>query len=235
VLRVLFKDKSIMRLDRDSTKQKGSLEEALEQINQGKVDIILGTQLLAKGHHFPNVTLVAILYVDSGLFSVDFHATEKLAQLIVQVSGRAGRADKPGKVIMQTRQPDHPLLTTLIRQGYQRFAENALLERQTAELPPFTYQALFSAEARDEDLAQTFLQAIINIAAQSPQQNVQILGHIPAPMTKRAGFYRYQLLLQSTHRSDLHILLDKLIPEIVKLKIATKVRWSLDVDPADLY
>ena len=187
VLNQLFTDKTILRLDRDSIQRKGSLEEALEQINQGKVDIILGTQLLAKGHHFPNVTLVAILNVDSGLFSIDFHATEKLAQLIVQVSGRAGRADKLGTVIMQTRQPEHPLLTTLIRQGYQSFASSALAERQIAGLPPYTYQALLSAEARDETLAQTFLQTVIDLAAQNPQQNVQLLGPVPAPMTKRAA------------------------------------------------
>ncbi|MGZ5575865.1 MAG: primosomal protein N', partial [Methylobacter sp.] len=118
VLAELFADKVIVRLDRDSTQRKGSLEDYLQQINQGAVDIILGTQMLAKGHHFPNVTLVAILDVDSGLFSIDFHAPEKLAQMIVQVSGRAGRAEKTGRVIMQTRQPEHPLLTTLIKQGY---------------------------------------------------------------------------------------------------------------------
>ena len=115
-----------VRLDRDSTQRKGSLENYLQQINQGKVDIILGTQMLAKGHHFPNVTLVAILDVDSGLFSIDFHAAEKLAQMIVQVSGRAGRAEKPGKVIMQTRQPEHPLLTTLITARLSQFCQNGL-------------------------------------------------------------------------------------------------------------
>lgn len=234
VLHKCFTDKTILRLDKDSTQRKGSLEAALEQIHQGKVDIILGTQLLAKGHHFPNVTLVAILNVDSGLFSIDFHATEKLAQLIVQVSGRAGRADKIGTVIMQTRQPDHPLLTTLITQGYQSFANSALVERQAAGLPPFSYQALFSAEARDEELAQTFLQTIRDVAVLN-NKNVQLLGPVPAPMTKRASFYRYQLLLQSPRRRDLHTLLDTLMPEITKLKIVTKVRWSLDVDPADLY
>ena len=235
VLKKLFTDKITVRLDRDSTKRKGALEDYLTQIDQGKVDIILGTQLLAKGHHFPNVTLVAILDVDSGLFSVDFHASEKLAQLIVQVSGRAGRADKHGTVIMQTRQPDHPLLTTLIRHGYQRFAKSALAERQMAALPPFTYQALISAQAKDEELAQQFLQAVSELAAQTSQSTVQILGPVPAPMTKRAGFYRYQLLLQSPHRADLHALLDKLIPNVSKLKAAVKIRWSLDIDPVDLY
>jgi primosomal protein N' (replication factor Y) len=191
--------------------------------------------MLAKGHHFPNVTLVAILDVDSGLFSIDFHAAEKVAQMIVQVSGRAGRAEKAGKVIMQTRQPDHPLLTTLIQHGYQRFAISALAERNAAQLPPFSYQALVNAQARDEELPATFLQAVIELAAQTPKHNVLLLGPVAAPMAKRAGFHRYQLLLQSNQRSDLQTLLTTLIPSVAKLKIAAKVRWSLDVDPVDLY
>ncbi len=235
VLAKLFTDKTTLRLDRDSTQRKGSLETYLEQIHQGKVDIILGTQMLAKGHHFPNVTLVAILDVDSGLFSIDFHASEKLAQLIVQVSGRAGRAEKKGRVIMQTRQPDHPLLTTLIQQGYQSFANSALAERKAAGLPPFSYQALLSVQARDIELPLIFLQAVIDLANQTTINTVQLLGPVPAPMAKRAGFYRYQLLFQSQHRPDLHTLLAKLIPEAAKFKLAAKVRWSLDVDPVDLY
>lgn len=235
VLTKVFANKITLRLDRDSTKRKGSLEDYLAQINQGEVDIILGTQMLAKGHHFPNVTLVAILDVDSGLFSIDFHSAEKLAQLIVQVSGRAGRAEKSGRVIMQTRQPDHPLLTTLIEHGYQRFAESALAERKAAQLPPFSYQALLSVQARDIDLALEFLQAVIDLAQQTPNSAVLLLGPVPAPMAKRAGFYRYQLLFQSGQRSDLQSLLTTLIPEVAKLKLAAKVRWSLDVDPVDLY
>ncbi len=232
VLSKVFPDKVILRLDRDSTRRKGVLEDYLEQINQGKVDIILGTQMLAKGHHFPNVTLVAILNVDSGLFSIDFHAAEKLAQMIVQVSGRAGRAEKTGTVIMQTRQPEHSLLTTLIKHGYKSFANSALAERQAAQLPPFSYQALLSAQARDEQLAQSFLQAVTDLAAPYLNNTVHLLGPVPAPMAKRASFYRYQLLMQSPQRADLQALLDKLIPELAKLKF--KVRWSLDVDPVDL-
>jgi primosomal protein N' (replication factor Y) len=232
VLTKVFPDKSILRLDRDSTRRKGVLEDYLEQINQGKVDIILGTQMLAKGHHFPNVTLVAILNVDSGLFSIDFHASEKLAQMIVQVSGRAGRAEKTGTVIMQTRQPEHPLLTALIKHGYKSFANSTLAERQAAQLPPFSYQALLNVQARDESLPQTFLQAVIDLATPNINNTVQLLGPVPAPMAKRASFYRYQLLMQSLQRGDLQALLDKLIPELAKLKF--KVRWSLDVDPVDL-
>ena len=235
VLAELFADKVTVRLDRDSTQRKGSLENYLQQINQGKVDIVLGTQMLAKGHHFPNVTLVAILDVDSGLFSIDFHAAEKLAQMIVQVSGRAGRAEKPGKVIMQTRQPEHPLLTTLIRQGYRSFAKTALAERKEALLPPFSYQALLRVQAADADTPQLFFQAVSALAQKHNKGHTQVLGPVSAPMAKRAGLYRYQLLFQNTRRQELHVLLDALIPEIAKLKQAKKVRWSLDVDPADLY
>ncbi|CAG1020246.1 partial Primosomal protein N', partial [Patescibacteria group bacterium] len=203
-LKKLFSDKTTLRLDYDSTQKKGALENYLEQIDQGKADIILGTQLLAKGHHFPNVTLVAILDVDSGLFSLDFHATEKLAQLIIQVSGRSGRADKLGKVILQTRHPHHGLLITLIKQGYQCFAEQALKERQNASLPPFSYQALMSVEAKDEQHAEQFINTLNDLAAQYASSHVLRLGPVPAPLAKRAGFYRYQLLLQSTQRPDLH-------------------------------
>ena len=199
------------------------------------MDIILGTQMLAKGHHFPNVTLVAILDVDSGLFSIDFHAAEKLAQMIVQVSGRAGRAEKPGKVIMQTRQPEHPLLTTLIRQGYRSFAKTALAERKEALLPPFSYQALLRVQAADVDTPQLFFQAVTALVQELNTGHTQVLGPVSAPMARRAGLYRYQLLFQNTRRQELHVLLDVLIPEIAKLKQAKKVRWSLDVDPVDLY
>jgi len=235
VLAELFADKVIVRLDRDSTQRKGSLEGYLQQINQGKVDIILGTQMLAKGHHFPNVTLVAILDVDSGLFSIDFHAAEKLAQMIVQVSGRAGRAEKPGKVIMQTRQPEHPLLTTLIRQGYRSFAKTALAERKEALLPPYSYQALLRVQAGDVDTPPLFFQAVTALLKEFNTGHTQVLGPVSAPMARRAGLYRYQLLFQNTRRQELHVLLDALIPEIAKLKQAKKVRWSLDVDPVDLY
>ena len=235
VLAELFPDKVTVRLDRDSTQRKGSLENYLQQINQGKVDIILGTQMLSKGHHFPNVTLVAILDVDSGLFSIDFHAPEKLAQMIVQVSGRAGRAEKPGKVIMQTRQPEHPLLTTLIREGYRSFAKTALAERKEALLPPFSYQALLRVQAGDVDSPPLFFQAVTALVETYNTGHTLVLGPVAAPMARRAGLYRYQLLFQNTHRKELQVLLDVLIPEIAKLKQARKVRWSLDVDPVDLY
>ncbi len=234
-LQALFPDKRLIRLDKDTTQRKGSLENYLEQINNGAADIILGTQMLAKGHHFPEVTLVAILDVDSGLFSVDFHAGEKLAQMIVQVAGRAGRAEKRGQVLLQTRQPQHPLLTTLIEKGYQAYAENALLERQQARLPPYSYQALFRVHANNAQTPQQFLKSLSELLLQFNIGKTQLLGPVPAPMARRAGQFRFQLLLQNTHRKELHQLLDQVLPQISKLKEAQKIRWSLDVDPVDLY
>jgi len=230
----LFKQHSIIRLDRDSTQRKGRLEDYLEQINRGDADIILGTQMLAKGHHFPNVTLVALLDVDSGLFSTDFHSSEKLAQMIVQVAGRAGRGDKPGRVILQTHHPDHPLLLTLINQGYQTFAQSVLQERQQAGLPPYSFQALLRVQAANSEAPQIFLQELTEKL--SPRNNgCLILGPVPAPMLKRAGQHRYQLLIQNQQRKSLHKLLDIMLAEIKTLKSAKKVRWSLDVDPVSLY
>jgi primosomal protein N' (replication factor Y) len=234
-LQALFPTKRVVRVDRDAIAKKGHLENVLEQINQGEVDIILGTQMLAKGHHFSNVTLVALLDVDSGLFSVDFHAEEKLAQLIVQVAGRAGREDKPGKVILQTRHPDHPLLMRLIQEGYPSFTASALAQRQLAQLPPFSFQALFRAQAEVNKLAKDFLTEVVNLAKDLTQQEVALLGPVAAPMIRRAGVYRYQLLVQSSSRQALQRMLTALVPKIEQLKLSKKVRWSLDVDPIDLY
>jgi len=234
-LRDLFPKQKIVRLDRDSTQKKGSLEKHLEAINKGDVDIILGTQMLAKGHHFPNVTLVAILDVDSGLFSIDFRATEKLAQLIVQVAGRAGRAEKPGKVILQTRQPEHPLLVLLLKEGYNKFAKTALAERQQASLPPFSSQAMLRAYAENPADPQTFLNKVCQITDSINCKTTQVLGPVSAPMAKRAGNFHFQLLLQNVSRKSLQSLLDQLVPLLYNTKEGQKVRWSLDVDPVDLY
>lgn len=234
-LGTLFPGNSVIRLDKDTTQRKGSLENYLEQINRGDAEIILGTQMLAKGHHFPNVTLVAILDIDSGLFSIDYRAGEKLAQMIVQVAGRAGRADKPGRVILQTRHPQHPLLLTLLNSGYRAFAQAALLERHQALLPPYSHQALFRVHATNAQAPQQFLQALCGLIGQANSGKTSVLGPVTAPMARRAGQFRFQLLLQSPQRQDLHRLLDTILPAIAKLKEAKTVRWSLDVDPVDLY
>jgi primosomal protein N' (replication factor Y) len=230
-----FADKRVLRLDRDTTQRKGQLEGYLAQINAGDADIILGTQMLAKGHHFPGVTLVAIVDIDSGLFSIDYRSGEKLAQLIVQVAGRAGRADKAGRVLLQTRQPQHPLLTTLLNHGYRAFANAALLERQQAGLPPHSFQALLRVQSPKPEAAQAFLDAVLALLNAAAPAEVALLGPVTAPMARRAGVYRYQLLLQSRQRQALHHVLSSCLPAIYALKQAKRVRWSLDVDPQDLY
>ncbi|MGD0958714.1 MAG: primosomal protein N' [Methylomonas sp.] len=235
ILTGLFAENHLVRLDKDTTQRKGMLEKYLDQINSGKAEIILGTQLLAKGHHFPNVTLAAILDIDSGLFSIDYRAGEKLAQMILQVAGRAGRADKPGRVILQTRQPRHPLLQTLLNEGYRAFAQTELRERRQAMLPPFSYQALFRVRASAIQAPQLFLNALGELLNRYNNGQTSVLGPVAAPMLKRAGQFRFQLLLQSSNRRNLHGLLDKVLPAIAELPEAKTVHWSLDVDPVDLY
>jgi primosomal protein N' (replication factor Y) len=233
VLARRFQNMGVVRIDRDSTRSKGSLHKLLEEIHQGKYEILLGTQMLAKGHHFPDVTLVGILDVDQGLFGADFRAAERMAQLITQVSGRAGRAEKPGRVVVQTRHPDHPLINTLIRKGYGAFALEALNERASAMLPPFSYQVLMRAEATKENLPHSFLEAAMR-EGRSLAGSVEFWGPVPAPMERRAGHFRAHLLLQSNSRRELHGLLTGLLPKMRELKLARRVRWSVDVDPQEM-
>ncbi|MBT7307532.1 MAG: primosomal protein N', partial [Gammaproteobacteria bacterium] len=226
-----FPDHSLSRIDRDTTRKQGAMDEKLEQIHAGTHQILLGTQMLAKGHHFPNVTLVGILDADGGLYGSDFRATEQMGQLITQVAGRAGRAARRGEMVLQTHNPDHPLLLTLLQQGYPAFAEQALAERKQAALPPYSYLTLIRAESAQAELARSFLEEVRQMADHYQLPQVEILGPVPAPMEKRAGRYRSQLLLQSSQRRLLHQLLTPLIPELETIKLGRKVRWSVDVDP----
>ncbi len=230
-----FPDISISRIDRDTTRRKGALDNKLAQARSGESRILIGTQLLAKGHDFPNVTLVGILDTDQGLFSSDFRGTEHMAQMIIQVAGRAGRAEKPGEVIIQTHHPEHPLLDTLLHRGYEGFAEAALSERQLACFPPFAYLSLLRAEASQKSAAMDFLQQARDQIQSLPAQGVDVFGPLPAPMEKRAGRFRAQLILQSDQRKHLHTLLRHWVPTLSKLKTASRVRWSIDVDPQDMY
>src|SRR5690606_8878871 len=157
-LNELFPDFEVIRVDRDSTSRVGSWQKIYDKIQKSEPAILLGTQMLAKGHHFPYVTLVAILDIDSGLLSVDFRATERTAQLVVQVSGRAGRGERKGDVYLQTLRPEHPLLNTLVQEDYRQFAKQTLKERQAALMPPFRYAALIRCESKDQTLNKDFLQ-----------------------------------------------------------------------------
>ena len=231
-LKMLFPNYSVARIDRDSTARKGQLEGYLEDIQQGKSQILIGTQMLAKGHHFPNVTLVALVNVDSALFSLDFRAEERLAQLYIQVAGRAGRADKQGEVVLQTHYPDHLLLTTLLANGYQAFAKETLQLRHLMGLPPFTFQALFKAQARHSDLAENCLSQIADFFQSKQIAGLQMLGPMPAPFSKKAGQYRWQLLLQHPSRMTLQKALREY--QQAELEKNSQVRLILDVDPQDL-
>ena len=230
----LFPYQKIIRIDRDTTQKKGSMDKLLNQIEEGQGDILVGTQMIAKGHHLPNVTLAAILNADQGLFATDFRALEHLAQLVVQVTGRAGRGDKAGHVLIQTHHPEHPLLQTLIKEGYRRFSEQLVDERKSAELPPFSYMALLRAEAVDEASPMQFLQSAKEQAELIADNTTLLLGPIPAPMARRAGRYRAQLLLQANDRRSLHALLYQWVRQLSSIPLARKVRWSVDVDPMDM-
>lgn len=232
-----FPKTPVLRIDRDSTARKDAMKKLMEQIHTGKPCIMIGTQMLAKGHHFPKVTLVAVLDADSGLFSADFRGMEKTAQLILQVAGRAGRAEHPGEVVLQTRHPEHPMLHALIQDGYGKFAESELQMRSAAHLPPFSAHALIRAEAVQSGRAESFL---MDIRQQMETQIVKSKGThwsgpFPSPMEKRAGMYRAQLLLHSHQRADLHRLLAQVLGFLTQHTGKSKVRWSIDVDPLDSY
>ncbi|MGD9164677.1 MAG: primosomal protein N' [Chromatiales bacterium] len=225
----------LARIDRDSTSRKGSLEKLLEGIRQGRYPLLLGTQMLAKGHHFPDVTLVGILDVDQGLFGADYRAPERMAQLILQVAGRAGRADRPGRVLIQTRHPDHPLMQLLTRQGYDAFAEEALAERRLAALPPFSYQVLLRAESTKASDPLTFLERAAVTGRSLPDaEEVEFWGPVPAPMERRAGRVRAHLLIQAAQRQALHRWLNLWVTQLTTLPEARRVRWSVDVDPMEM-
>lgn len=235
VFQRLLPDTQVIRIDRDSIRRKQAMDQALEKIHGGESQILIGTQMLAKGHHFPNVTLVVILDADGGFFSADFRAAERTAQLILQVAGRAGRAEKPGEVWIQTRNPKHPQLLKLIDSGYQEFANEIYAERKLANLPPFAFLALLRVEANQKDLLINFLQDVRKAAEANIQDQVNLFGPIPAPMEKRQGRYRFQLLVQANKRNSLQHALDPLIKIISKDQRSRKVRWSLDVDPQDMF
>ncbi|MDI1302345.1 MAG: primosomal protein N' [bacterium] len=234
LLRQRFPKTPLFRVDRDSTRRKDALATLYHDIHAADAAILVGTQMLAKGHHFPNVTLVALLDIDGGLFGADFRAPEHMAQLIVQVAGRAGRAEKPGLVLLQTHQPEHPLLHELISTGYAAFAERALEERRQLAFPPAGFLVLIRAEATRAETPTEFLEAVAGIATGLGIADVQYWGPVPAPMEKRAGRFRAHLLLQATRRAPLHELLALLVPRIESLPAARRVRWSVDVDPQEL-
>ena len=229
----IFPQTRIIRVDRETTRRKNAVDELLGELDDDRPALIVGTQMLAKGHDLPNLTLVVIVGVDEGLYSVDFRAEERLAQLIVQVSGRAGRARKPGTVWLQTHHPDHPLLQTVLRHGYAAAAQRLLAERREAGLPPYTHLALLRAEAKQQAAVDAFLHAARELAPMSAE--LEVVGPMPAPMPRRAGMLRAQMLFNAGSRAALQSALPDFVVRVRALREARRVRWSLDVDPIDLY
>jgi primosomal protein N' (replication factor Y) len=234
-LRVHFTDQLVTRIDSDSTRRKGSLDKALEMATSGESDFLIGTQILSKGHHFPKLTLVVVIDADQGLFSTDFRGTERLAQSLMQVAGRAGREQRQGEVVIQTAFASHPFWHELLQGGYARVAASALAEREKAGWPPFSRLALLRASATRRQDTHDFLEAAKAKARGADPGGVRILGPVSAPMERRAGRYRAQLLFQSVQRQPLHRMLQALRDDLESSASARRVRWSIDVDPVELF
>lgn len=226
-----FPDTAIIRIDRDEVSKKHALDESLARISTGEAQLIVGTQMLAKGHHFPRLTLVVVLDADNGFYNEDFRAMERLGQLLTQVAGRAGRAEFPGQVIIQTHLPQHPLLNLLIQKGYDPFAQSLLAMRQQAAMPPYHFLAVMRAQGSDQA---TLLQFLHAVKEHLRAAEVDVLGPAPAPLARKADQHRMQLLMKSSSRQKLHAALTHMRGWLVKDKISTRVRWNIDVDPMDL-
>lgn len=233
-LATLFPGFPVIRIDRDTTQRKQALARHLHQIQQGQPCIVVGTQMLAKGHHFPRLTLVLVCDIDSGLFAADFRATEHTAQLLMQVAGRSGRAGEQGAVMLQTRQPAHPLLQTLLASGYGHFATDLLQERRLLGMPPFGYLALLRADSLEPRQASAFLGGLAQWLQTGPGNGeVEVWGPAPALMPRKARRYRFQLMLRASQRGPLQQALKACVSRIGNSTPAS-VRWSIDVDPVSL-
>ncbi|MCF6264501.1 MAG: primosomal protein N' [Xanthomonadales bacterium] len=244
-LQTQFPQTPVIRFDRDSTRRKNAAADILTTVGKGEACILVGTQMLAKGHHLPRVSLAVILNIDQSLFSTDFRAIEKLAQLLTQVSGRAGRGDEPGRVVLQTYHPQHAQLQQLISGGYFSLAETMLRERAEAGLPPYSYQAILRAESNQQgELTRALSQLTTyaeSLAAQlnedsqglSGAEQLLVLGPMPALQARRAGRHRMILLFQSHRRPLLHWLVKQISVGLERLPGSRKIRWAIDIDPQD--
>jgi primosomal protein N' (replication factor Y) len=230
-LKERFPTTSVLRIDRDTTRGKGSLDTMITRIRSGEPALLIGTQMLAKGHHFPDVTLVVVIDADTGLCSADFRGTERTAQMLTQVAGRAGRADKPGTVLIQTHTPDHPLLALLIQGQYRQLSSQMLSERHSLSLPPYGYLAVVRCSGtKAEPIAQLLQQ--LRERLDTPNGPV-LIGPLEPPIAKLAGRYRCQLLLKHVSRGPLHQTLHQAVAWLQANPEAKRLRWSIDVDPQD--
>ncbi len=223
----------LVRVDRDVIRRRGDIERALNSVADGSARILLGTQMLTKGHDFPDVTLVVVMAADQGLFGADFRASERLAQQIVQVAGRAGRGDRPGEVLIQSAYPQHPLLQCLISEGYEGFAARALEERRAARWPPYSHLALLRADGPSRVEVHEFLRDALAVAPDE-RKGLRLLGPAPASMERRAARYRAQLLVESPARATLQRFLSEWLARVEQLRPTRSLRWSVDVDPIEV-
>ena len=230
MLAASFPNARVMRVDRDSTRRKDAWQQMLKDIRDKRVDILVGTQILAKGHDFPNLSLVTILNSDASLYSTDFRASERLFAQLMQVAGRAGRAGIEGEVLIQTEFPGHPLYHALQRQDYDALARTLLEERKAAGFPPFVYQALLRAEAPEIAVALSFLASAASVA--NPPEGVEVFDPVPAQMSRLKGMERAYLLTQSGSRRKLQAFLTEWRARLDEVP-DRKVRWILDVDPLE--
>lgn len=233
-----FPDIPIIRIDRDSVRGRTAMQEKLDQIIHAKPGILLGTQMLAKGHHFPDVTLATVLDADHGLYSSDPRAMERTAQLLTQVAGRAGRAEKRGEVVIQTHHSDDPRLEKLCVDGYEALAKDLLEERRKTLWPPYAFLAIWRAEAPQMQAVEGLMKALAQQAHANLKdcpEPVALLGPVPAPMERRQGRYHMQLLFHAEKRAPLHRLIARILPWLEAAPEARKARWSLDIDPDDLF
>jgi len=230
-LSLLYPTTSILRVDRDNVNKKNAMDEHLDSIHTGDVQLIIGTQMLAKGHHFPRLTLVVVLDADNGFYNQDFRALERFGQLLIQVAGRAGRAEFPGQVVIQTHVPQHPLLNQLIQEGYESFSQSLLITRKTALLPPYHYLAMLRVQGANQQKLFTLLHAV---KARLFGTDISVWGPAPAPLARKAGQHRMQLMIKSSSRKTLAATLTPLRDWLMTTKLVTGLRWNIDVDPIDL-
>ncbi|MBD83919.1 MAG: primosomal protein N' [Acidiferrobacteraceae bacterium] len=232
----IFPEAAVMRIDSDALGVPDEMARALQAVRDHKVDILVGTQMLSKGHDFAGVTLVCVLAADQGLYSLDFRGSERLFQQLSQVSGRAGRRETRGAVLVQTAHPEDPAFARLREHNFAGFAKEALVERQTAGYPPYVRFALMRAESTQSGAAIRFLQSAAlageNLASRSA---VEIMTPVPSPMERRAGRFRAQLLVRSKDERRFHRFLEDWVQGIEASRAAARVRWSLDVDPQEMY
>ena len=233
-LATLFPEARVLQLDRDQITSHTRLERAFADIHAGETDIIVGTQLTAKGHDFAHVSLIGVVNADAQLFSMDFRAPERMFQQLLQLAGRAGRRGQPGEVLIQTHYPRHRLLARLLEQDYPAFAAEALEERARAHFPPYRHLALWRAEAADPAVAQRFLERVARLGHTLNQGGCKVFDVLPAPIERIARRFRFQLLVSAEGRGPRRSLLERWHAEVLKIPDARKLRWSLDIDPIDL-